>query len=481
MVFSSLTFLFLFLPLTLAAYYLAPARARNGVALAASLLFFAWGAPRFVFLLAASCALDYWLGGGLAPGAGTLASRRRRLAWGVTLNLALLLYFKYANFGVTQLNALLSLCGIAPLRWTRVVLPIGISFFTFQKISYLVDVYRATALPARSYGRYLLFVALFPQLIAGPIVRYHDVAQQLDTRGYTPELFLDGAWRFAVGLAKKCLLANPLALAADQAFGAAPATLGAGAAWAGVYAYALQIYFDFSGYSDMAIGLGRMLGIRFLENFDFPYISRGMAEFWRRWHISLGNFMREYLYLPLGGNRAGAARRYFNLWLVFLVSGFWHGAAWNFVVWGAWHGFWISLDKLLKARPRHRAAPVWLAVPVTFLIVLVGWVFFRAEGLAAASAYLRAMFGLDALPGMMRPLAALGDPRVLTAIVVGTVSAFAPLYLGARHWHEWSVSGRERHAAVSIALRAAATLLLLAAAALPLYLGGFNPFIYFRF
>lgn len=478
MVFSSLTFLFVFLPLTLAVYYAAPPRARNGVALLASLDFFAWGAPRFVFLLAASCACDYWLGGGIAPGAAAPAARRRRLILGVALNLGLLLYFKYANFGVAQLDALLGACGLAPLRWTRVALPIGISFFTFQKLSYLLDVYRGSAQPARGFGRYLLFVTLFPQLIAGPIVRYHDVAAQLDRRDVDSAGCLDGGWRFALGLAKKCLLANPLALAADQAFGAAPATLGAGAAWAAVYAYALQIYFDFSGYSDMAIGLGRMLGFHFLENFDCPYVARGMGEFWRRWHISLGNFMREYLYLPLGGNRVAPARRYFNLWLVFLISGFWHGAAWNFVVWGAWHGVWISLDKLLKSRPRHRPAPGWLAVPTTFLLVLIGWVFFRAENLAAAVGFLRAMAGLGAAP---QPLDTLADARLLTALAAGSAVAWAPLVTGRPLWRDWSIAGDAPRPLLGLVPRTAATLLLLAASALPLYLGGFNPFIYFRF
>ena len=482
MVFSSLTFLYLFLTLTLAAYYLAPARARNGVALAASLVFFAWGAPRFVLVLVAGCLLDYVIGQRLVPEAtGATAGRRRWLTIGLVINLALLLYFKYANFGVEQLNALLALAGREPLAWTRVALPIGISFFTFQKISYLVDVFRGTAQPAANFGRYLLYIALFPQLIAGPIVRYHDVATQLESRQCDAEDRLAGAWRLALGLAKKCLLANPLALLADQAFAAAPGTLGAGAAWAGLYAYALQIYFDFSGYSDMAIGLGRMMGFRFLENFDFPYISRGMVEFWRRWHISLGNFMRDYLYIPLGGNRVSPARRNFNLWVVFLLSGLWHGASWNFVVWGAWHGLWIVADKKL-AGPRHapRKRPAVLAVPVTFLLVLIGWVFFRAETLPAAATYLRALTGLAATAAAT-PLPALTDPRTMTAMLLGTGLAFAPLLIGREPSHEWTVADGTPGAAGRILLRTAATMTLIGLSTLPLLLGGFNPFIYFRF
>ena len=479
MVFSSLTFLYLFLPLTLAAYHLAPPRARNGVALAASLLFFAWGAPRFVFLLAAGCLMDYAIGRRLTPGAAAAAARRRWLGLGLAVNLALLLYFKYANFGLEQLNALRALAGREPWTWTRVALPIGISFFTFQKISYLVDVFRGQAQPARGFGRYLLYIALFPQLIAGPIVRYHDVAAQLDHRQSGTEDMLAGAWRLALGLAKKCLLANPLALLADQTFGAPPGALGAGAAWAGLYAYALQIYFDFSGYSDMAIGLGRLLGFHFLENFDFPYISRGMVEFWRRWHISLGSFMRDYLYLPLGGNRVPPARRAFNLWLVFLLSGLWHGAAWNFIVWGAWHGLWITLEKRFAGRRGPPVAPAAVAIPATFLLVLIGWVFFRAESLAAAGAYLHALVGGTAAPAGPPP--ALADTRTLAALLAGTGLAFAPLLVRRAPSHDWTVADEAPRAAGRILLRTAATLALIGLSTLPLLLGGFNPFIYFRF
>ncbi len=480
MVFSSLTFLYFFLPLTLAATYLAPARHRNGVALAASLLFFAWGAPRFVFILVAGCLLDYGIGGRLASGGVPDARRRRRwLGLGIAVNLALLLYFKYANFGMEQINALLELAGVTPRPWHRVALPIGISFFTFQKISYLMDVYRGCASPAKSFGRYLLYISLFPQLIAGPIVRYHDVAGQIDNRRATRELFLDGWWRLAAGLAKKCLLANPLAILADQAFGAAPGTLGAGSAWIGLLAYALQIYFDFSGYSDMAIGLGRMLGFRFLENFNFPYVSRGMVEFWRRWHISLGNFMREYLYIPLGGNRGSPAQRAFNLWLVFLLSGFWHGAAWNFVIWGAWHGLWITVEKRLAARLKPRVIPAAIGIPITFLLVLLGWVFFRAETLPAAWAYLQMLAGAG--PAATQSLSALQDARTVTALLAGSGLAFAPLFLGAGLSQDWRVEDAARHAGLRVLLRTAATLALVGLSTLPLLRGGFNPFIYFRF
>ena len=322
MVFSSLTFLFLFLPLMLAAYYACPARHRNLVALLASALFYAWGAPRFVIVLFVSGLIDYVLSRELPGDRGTPGRRKGVLALAVVLNIALLLYFKYANFFVAEMNAMLARFGGGAVPWAAVALPIGISFFTFQKVSYLVDVYRGVAQPARNALDYLLYVVLFPQLIAGPIVRYHDVARQLEERDYTRERFFMGILRFSQGLGKKVLVANTMAELADAAFNAAPAGLTCGQAWLGVLAYAFQIYFDFSGYSDMAIGLGRLLGIEFLENFNRPYISRSITEFWRRWHISLSNWMREYLYIPLGGNRRGAVRTYFNLWIVFLISGF---------------------------------------------------------------------------------------------------------------------------------------------------------------
>jgi alginate O-acetyltransferase complex protein AlgI len=486
MVFSSLLFLFAFLPLTLAAYYLSPPRWRNTAALVASLIFYAWGAPRFVFVMLALCVVDYAAGRHLAPDAPVTPGRRRAiLAVAVVLNLAGLLYFKYANFLVDQLNALAGACGAGPLPWARVALPIGISFFTFQKISYLADVYRGTARPASGFWQYVLYVALFPQLIAGPIVRYHDVATQLDRRDHTAERFLSGVWRFCLGLARKVLIANTLATVADQAFRADPTALSAGMAWLGVICYAFQIYFDFAGYSDMAIGLGRMLGIEFLENFNFPYISASFTEFWRRWHMSLSNFMREYLYIPLGGGRAGPLRSYANLWIVFLVSGFWHGAAWNFVVWGAYHGLFLSLDKLWQ-RTARRPPPRALAVPATFLLVLVGWVFFRADTLARALGYLGAMLGAAvptpaAAASARAALHTLADPPVAAALLIAVAAALAPLWRAEAWFRDWppalTPSVAWRRTTVCFLL----SVILLVASAAALAAGLFNPFIYFRF
>lgn len=477
MVFSSLTFLFVFLPVLLAAYYACPARHRNAVALAGSLFFYAWGAPRFVLVLVLSSLADYGLGRELPAGKRSERARKGILALAVALNVSLLLYFKYANFFVAELNGWLARFGTGEVGWTAVALPIGISFFTFQKVSYLADVYRGTAKPARSAADYLLYVALFPQLIAGPIVRYHDVAQQLVAREHTRERFFAGILRFSQGLGKKVLVANTMAEVADAAFGTAPGTLSCAGAWLGVGAYAFQIYFDFSGYSDMAIGLGRMLGIEFLENFNRPYISRTITEFWRRWHVSLSNFMREYLYVPLGGNRKGVVRTYLNLWLVFLVSGFWHGAAWNFVAWGAFHGFFLCLDKALK-NTRIARAPAWAGVPVTFVLVLFSWVLFRAETLSHAVAYAGRMVDFFG-----------AAPAAAAAIEFGLrhqatlLAAFALCFGPAVKPHPFDFMRLEAARATvgQAAARFAAAMVLLAWSAAVLATSSFNPFIYFRF
>jgi len=477
MIFSSLTFLFLFLPLGLAAYYACPARHRNWVALAASGFFYAWGAPRFVIVLFVSSLLDYWLSQALPEGRRTPGARKGVLAAAVAMNISLLLYFKYANFFVAEWNGWLARFGAAEVPWTAIALPIGISFFTFQKVSYLVDVYRGTAKVARNAADYLLYVVLFPQLIAGPIVRYHDVAMQLEKRDHTRERFFTGILRFCQGLGKKVLVANTLAEVADAAFGAAPASLSCGWAWLGVLAYAFQIYFDFSGYSDMAIGLGRLMGIEFLENFNRPYISRSITEFWRRWHISLSNWMREYLYIPLGGNRKGVWRTYANLWLVFLVSGFWHGAAWNFVAWGAFHGFFLCLDKLFKDT-RVSRAPAWAGLPATFVLVLFSWVLFRAETLSHAVAYMGRMVDLLAAAPAAPAAIEFGLRHQLT-LAAALVLCFGPA-VKARTFDYMRLEPANATVGQVLA-RLAVAMLLLAWSASVLATSSFNPFIYFRF
>jgi len=357
------------------------------------------------------------------------------------------------------------------VSWAPVALPIGVSFFTFQKLSYMVDLYRGRAQPARSFTVYALYVALFPQLIAGPIIRYCDIAQQLVGRRHSLQRFFDGIWRFCLGLGKKVLVANAVGQIADQAFSGAPDALSTAAAWLGIVAYSFQIYFDFSGYSDMAIGLGRMMGFSFPENFDHPYTATSFTDFWRRWHISLSSWMRTYLYIPLGGNRVSAARTYVNLWIVFLLSGLWHGASWNFVVWGAYHGFFLTL---------HRCAPwpklpAWLNRLATFLLVTVGWVFFRSETLPQSLGYLMAMLsGGGGETGVMpAAMAAVLTPMNLLLLGVACLSLLRVGPYARKH-----LASRP---ATADGLKAATALLLLLTAASMLATTQFNPFIYFRF
>ena len=399
MVFSSTLFLFYFLPVFLGVYWLAPTRFRNAVALLASLLFYAWGGLNLLGLFLASVAVNFLLIRAMAA-APARGGQRFFLVVSIVLNVGLLFYFKYANFFLDNANALGGYFGAGPLAWQRIVLPIGISFFTFEKLTYTIDVYRGVNKPLRSFWDFLLYIMLFPKLIAGPIVRFHEIAGQLSAQGRrafdTPDEKLAGLFRFVVGLAKKVLLANVLGEQADRLFQMAPATLPTALAWLGALAYSLQIYFDFSGYSDMAIGLGRLMGFQFPENFNSPYAARSITEFWQRWHITLGRWMRDYLYIPLGGNRVAPSRLYLNLGTVFILSGFWHGAAWTFVAWGAYHGLWLVLDRLFLLRLGRRLGA--LSILPTFLITVVGWVLFRADTLAGAGGYLLRLGGLGAGP-----------------------------------------------------------------------------------
>jgi alginate O-acetyltransferase complex protein AlgI len=398
-VFSAYIFLFAFLPLVLGAYYALTGRARTWLLLAASTLFYAWWRVDFAALMFVTCGIDYAVG--LRLESSTDPARRRGWLWtSIVSNLALLGYFKYANFGIDNLNALLAALGLRETWWPEVVLPVGISFYTFQSMSYTIDVYRRELRAQRDFVDFASFVTLFPQLVAGPIVRYADVADQLRGRSHTLERFAHGVLLFQLGLAKKALLADQFAPLADRAFDASQggAAIGAGAAWLGVVAYALQIYFDFSGYSDMAIGLGRMFGFEFPVNFDSPYKAKSITEFWRRWHITLSTWLRDYLYVPLGGNRGGAGRTYLNLELTMLLGGLWHGASWNFVLWGAWHGSWLALERVLGKRAFWQRLPGPLGALPTFAIVLVGWVFFRSTELQGATAHLRALVGATPVP-----------------------------------------------------------------------------------
>ncbi|HEY9010133.1 MAG TPA: MBOAT family protein [Devosia sp.] len=390
MVFSSSIFLFVFLPLFLGVYYIVPARWRNLTILAGSYAFYGWWRLDFLTLLVGTTVWSYVLGHRIV----TASSRQIAKRWlflAVAGNLSVLGYFKYSNFFASSFSdAFLGGAPLSPL-FEGVILPVGISFFVFQAISYLVDLYRGDAKHGGSLIDFAAFQALFPQLVAGPVLRYKDLEDQFTYRTHTFEKFGEGATRFMQGLARKVLIADTAAPIADMFFSAPNPTFLE--SWLGCIAYAIQLYFDFSGYSSMAIGLGLMMGFRFIENFNYPYISRSITEFWRRWHISLSTWLRDYLYIPLGGNRKGTARTYVNLFLTMLLGGIWHGANWTFVIWGAWHGGLLAVERALGIKGNERR-PIW-AWAMTMLFVAVGWVLFRAHDVGNALDMYEGMLGLQ--------------------------------------------------------------------------------------
>ncbi len=500
MVFSSTIFLFGFLPAVLAAYFALHPRLRNAWLLVASLVFYAWGEKFLTVILlvsiVANWALALWVARRRLRGQG-----RGALALAVALNVGILIVFKYADWIWTILSGALHAAGLTahafrPLSsfidpgspWSvllvgpdgRIRLPIGVSFFTFQATSYVIDVYRGDVEPESNLVHFGMYKAFFPQLIAGPIVRYRDVHGQIRDRKVTRESFALGIRRFALGLGKKVLVANAVARAADEIFAIPSGELTPAVAWLGIACYTIQIYFDFSGYSDMAIGLGHLFGFRFLENFEHPYIARSITEFWRRWHISLSTWFRDYLYIPLGGNRVSPARTYLNLFVVFLLCGLWHGAATVFLVWGALHGAFLVVERLGLGKWLERW-PSPLRHAYVMLAVMVGWVFFRAPYLGAAFEYLRAMAGLSRGDPRKWHLDLWLDPALALAILAGVLGS-TPWLARCIRWH----SGLERrgrpgwHAALEVA-SVLAVVLVLAGSILELSSGAYNPFIYFRF
>lgn len=464
MVFSSYTFLIIFFPLLLLCYYSVPRKLRswrNGVLLVFSLIFYGCGGVKYLLLMLASIVIN-WSGGLLVAGK---KGRKLFMALSILLNLGLLGWFKYAGFFGQMLHQLW-----AGIPVPQVVLPIGISFFTFQGLSYVIDVYREPALCQKNPLKVALYISLFPQLVAGPIVRYPDVAEEIDSNRETFKDFSEGLIRFAFGLAKKMLLANALGEVADGIFATDFSILSTASAWVGILAYAGQIYFDFSAYSDMAIGLGRVFGFHFLENFNYPYISRSVTEFWRRWHRSLSGWFRDYVYIPLGGSRVCLWKQIRNLLIVWLLTGLWHGAAWNFVAWGGWYALLLLGEKFVWKKWAEKApAPLgWLC---TMLAVLIGWVFFRSADLSSALSYLKTMAGFGASCG----------------------SGQAVYYL-IEYWPEWIVGLLaclpikgylekklpEEHFLRVWGVRLLA-MVLLVVSFMEITTGTFNPFLYFRF
>jgi len=468
MVFSSPLFLFLFLPAVIGGYFLAPRRAKNLFLLAASLLFYLVGAGAYILILLGSIVWNYWATLRIERAEG--AGRKLWLALSVAVNLAPLVVYKYGGFAVTTADTVLAWMGAAGWPRPDIFLPAGISFFTFQAIAYAIDIYRRELPACRSLSDYALFKAFFPQLIAGPIVRYHDIARELPGRVHSLGGVEAGLVRFGFGLGKKVLLADTLGRVSDSIFSLNHGSLGPSTAWLGALCYGFQIFFDFSGYSDMAIGLGRVFGLSLPENFRQPYRSSSVTEFWRRWHITLSTWFRDYLYIPLGGNRAGRLRTGLNLVTVFLLCGLWHGAAWTFVLWGLYHGCLLLAERILKASLGY--APSGLPGRVlTFLLVLVGWVLFRSHSLPQALDFLRAMLGFG---GRAAPAFAAGGlltPNIICYLVLATLCAF------------WPEAGPEpgRLARIGRILRPLAALTVTALALIAQAPQTFNPFIYFQF
>jgi alginate O-acetyltransferase complex protein AlgI len=477
MVFSSITFLYYFLPATLILYFASPARARNLVLLLLSLTFYTWGAGDFVLVLVATTLLDYMLGRMI--GAARAAGAGRRVALLVTAsvvhNVGLLAYFKYLGFFVDQASSLFGLFGHGPIAFADLVLPIGISFFVFERISYTADVARGKCRPQRNVIDFLLFVALFPRSIAGPIVRFSDIEHQLGHHPSTVDGVSEGLMRFSWGLAKKVIVADSCAQVADAAFAVEGGDLNAPTAWLGLAAYTLQIYFDFSGYSDMAIGLGQVFGFRLPENFRHPYSALSITDFWRRWHITLSSWFRDYVYIPLGGSRGATGRTLANLVGVFLITGLWHGASWTFVVWGAYHGTLLLVERVTGQRAlTPEAGAVVARRAIVVLLVMVGWVFFRAESIGDAGSYLGALFGFEMGSVASSVQLALTSRNTLIMLLAATVVLLPADVPMAR----LASVGTGR---VAVAARVALLGVALPYSALLVANGGFSPFLYFQF
>lgn len=464
MVFSSLTFLLWFLPCVLLVYFLVPRKAKNAILFAFSLLFYAWGEPIYVGLMIFSTVLDYCCGRAVEKYRGTPKAKIGLLV-SVIVNLSLLCLFKYTDFLLGTVNGIFG-CNIPLLN---LPLPIGISFYTFQTMSYTIDVYRGDAKVQNNIISFGAYVSLFPQLIAGPIVRYQTIADQIDERTHSFDKFGEGVKRFVCGLGKKVLLANNIGLLWNTISGSSE--LSVVSAWLGIVAFAFQIYFDFSGYSDMAIGLGKMFGFDFLENFDHPYCSKSVTEFWRRWHISMGTWFRDYVYIPLGGNRKGLAIQLRNIAIVWLLTGFWHGASWNYVLWGVFYGVLLIFEKFFLL-DQLKKAPAIVGHLYTLLCVALGWVLFAFEDFGAGFAYLKTMFGGAAFCNSMALY------QLLSYLPLLLLCAVAATPLGTKLYHKWN--GK-----CSTGLMATADVTgIVAVAGLSVaYLisGSYNPFLYFRF
>jgi alginate O-acetyltransferase complex protein AlgI len=471
MLFSSTFFLIYFLPIFFTIYFLLPTFLKNYFIVFASILFYAWGAPQFVFILLGTIIFNF-CAAHLIIRLKENKQQKRLLFFSVVVNLSFLLYFKYANFFVENTNILLQALGIHSLAILRVALPIGISFFTFHQLSFIIDVYRGVKPPMKKISDYALYILLFPQLIAGPIIRYNEISDQIEGRDkrFNVDEVLLGFLRFSIGLAKKVLIANVLGKEADRIFALPDTELDFILSWMGAITYTFQIYFDFSGYSDMAIGLAKMMGFTFPENFNNPYIAQSITDFWRRWHISLSRWMRDYLYIPLGGNKVSGARLYFNLWVVFLISGFWHGAEWTFILWGAYHGFFLAIERLFLLKITAKIG-MFFRVLFTFFTVLIGWVLFRAQNVSQALNFMRKMFSFKVTDLYF-------STHLLSILGIAIILSFIPLF--------YKTKKEEVLSPPVISFKRTTITVLIIVLCMVLCVGeitssDFNPFIYFKF
>jgi alginate O-acetyltransferase complex protein AlgI len=473
MVFSSSLFLLYFFPFFLLVYYLIPSKLRNYWILAGSFIFYVWGAPKYIFIVILSIVIDFFIARAIHRNSG-----KRRKAWmaaALIINISFLLYFKYANFFVDNINSLLLNAGAGEMQWIKVALPIGISFFTFHEMSYIIDVYRGVKPPFRKMSDYAVYILFFPQLIAGPIIRFNEIADQILDRRFQDNIDnrLAGFFRFSIGLGKKVLIANVMGAQADLIFSQGIHELSTPMAWLGILAYTFQIYFDFSGYSDMAIGMARMMGFIFPENFNNPYISSNITEFWRRWHMTLGRWMRDYLYIPLGGNKVSKWRMYLNLWIVFLISGLWHGAAWNFIFWGAFHGFFLMIDRMFLIRFLDKLGRI-PSILFTFFVTVMGWVLFRMESPQAIGSLYSKLFSWD-----MQYCDVAVNFKFQVIFVLAILFSFWGIFKNAEKIQERFFSPDNPSYRLILQSVAGIMILMLSISSITSY--GFNPFIYYRF
>lgn len=473
MIFASPIFLLIFLPLVLLGYVITPNKFKNIFLLLSSIIFYSWGAPKFIFAILLTTTIDFYLAKTIELSTND-RQRKLLLIFSILMNIGFLFYFKYFNFFIENFNYVLKSLGTNEILALKIILPIGISFYTFESITYLVDVYRRVHKPLRNFWDYQLYILFFPKLIAGPITRYHEIADQITNRfnaNYIDD-FLSGFVRFCIGLSKKVLIANTMGQFADSVYDTPLKDIDASVAWMGSFAYTFQIYFDFSGYSDMALGLAKLFGFTLPENFNNPYSSKSITEFWRRWHMTLGNWMKNYLYIPLGGNQVKTSQRlYFNLFVIFIVSGFWHGANWNFILWGVIHGVFMVMERLVLIKFLEKI-PTALSILYTFVIVNFAWVLFRGESFEQSLAIYKAMFSFK--------FSHLGlDIPFKFYFLISIVSSFFVLFSFGRKLQDFFYNPKLN--TVNSILLIGLSFVLFTLSLGSIFGSGFNPFIYFRF